>query len=134
VCRNAPSVSHLLFADDSLILMKANMDNATFLQRVLDSYCENSGLVSSPKLKRWVFPKKQQAPDANVTSEFPESEWRTPKAMRPQQQQQPPCQHQQLQPCPDESPRQPQQHQHHSKDWEQRYSRHPQGQVNCDLL
>ena len=32
VCRNAPSVSHLLFADDSLILMKADMNNATLLQ------------------------------------------------------------------------------------------------------
>jgi hypothetical protein len=32
VCRNAPSVSHLLFANDSLILMKADMNNATSLQ------------------------------------------------------------------------------------------------------
>jgi hypothetical protein len=36
VCRNAPSVSHLLFADDSLILMKANLTNATSLRQVLD--------------------------------------------------------------------------------------------------
>jgi hypothetical protein len=36
VCRNAPSVSHLLFADDSLILMKANLVNSTSLRRVLD--------------------------------------------------------------------------------------------------
>jgi hypothetical protein len=32
VCRNAPSVSHLLFADYSLILMKADMNDATSLQ------------------------------------------------------------------------------------------------------
>jgi hypothetical protein len=43
VCRNAPSVSHLLFADDFLILMKADMNNATSLQQVLDTYCANSG-------------------------------------------------------------------------------------------
>jgi hypothetical protein len=50
VCRNAPSVSHLLFADDSLIIMKANMNNATFLQQVLDTYCANFGqLVSVAK-------------------------------------------------------------------------------------
>jgi hypothetical protein len=32
VCRNAPSVSNFLFADDSLVLMKAYMNNAISLQ------------------------------------------------------------------------------------------------------
>jgi hypothetical protein len=50
VCINAPSVSHPLFADDSLILMRADMTNATSLQKVLDTYCANSGqLVSLAK-------------------------------------------------------------------------------------
>uniref|UniRef100_A0A453SQJ4 Reverse transcriptase domain-containing protein n=1 Tax=Aegilops tauschii subsp. strangulata TaxID=200361 RepID=A0A453SQJ4_AEGTS len=50
VCRNAPSISHLLFADDSLILMRANNQNATTLKRVLDTYCSSSGQrVCTPK-------------------------------------------------------------------------------------
>jgi hypothetical protein len=32
VCRNAPSISHLLFADDSLILLKVDSNNAISLQ------------------------------------------------------------------------------------------------------
>ena len=50
VCREAPAVSHLLFADDSLILMKADESNAASLQRALNSYCKASGqLVSENK-------------------------------------------------------------------------------------
>lgn len=37
VCRNALSVSHLLFADDSLIIMNADVLNATSLQQTLDT-------------------------------------------------------------------------------------------------
>jgi hypothetical protein len=50
VCRDAPSVSRLLFADDSLILMSADMTNATALHNALDLYCASSGqLVSDAK-------------------------------------------------------------------------------------
>jgi hypothetical protein len=56
LCRNAPSVSHLLFAGDSLILMKAETNNATSLQHVLDTYCANSGqLVSFAKSSVYFF-------------------------------------------------------------------------------
>jgi hypothetical protein len=44
---NAPSVSHLLFVDDSLILMKANLTNATSLRQVLDQYCASLGQIVS---------------------------------------------------------------------------------------
>ena len=47
VCRNAPSISHLLFIDDSLILIKAHMDNAQTLKRILDLYCGASGQLLS---------------------------------------------------------------------------------------
>lgn len=43
VCRGAPMVSHLLFADDSLILMQANRTNAETLKLILDRYCGASG-------------------------------------------------------------------------------------------
>jgi hypothetical protein len=50
VCRDAPAISNLLFADDSLILMQADEANATNLKRILDEYCQASGqLVSTAK-------------------------------------------------------------------------------------
>ena len=48
VCRGA--LSHLLFADASLILMRADAGNASSLHRALDDYCSASGqLVSEAK-------------------------------------------------------------------------------------
>lgn len=50
VCTDAPPIINLLFADDSLILMKANQQSAEALKAELDLYCEASGqLVSIEK-------------------------------------------------------------------------------------
>jgi hypothetical protein len=38
ICNEAPNVTHLLFADDSLILMRVDTSNAKELQNVLDLY------------------------------------------------------------------------------------------------
>nr|AAM18736.1 putative reverse transcriptase [Oryza sativa Japonica Group] len=45
ICQGAPSVSHLLFADDSLILCRANGGEAQQLQTILQIYEECSGQV-----------------------------------------------------------------------------------------
>jgi hypothetical protein len=55
------SVSHLLFVDDSLILLKADMNNAISLQRALDSYCAISGQLISVNKSSIYF-----SPNTNV--------------------------------------------------------------------
>jgi hypothetical protein len=71
VCRNAPSVSHLLFADDSLILMKANMINATSLRHVLDQYCASLGqLVSEAKYSIFFSPNVEVEVRAQIYAEL----------------------------------------------------------------
>jgi hypothetical protein len=43
VCREAPVISHLLFADDLIILMHADKKNADCLMDILNRYCASSG-------------------------------------------------------------------------------------------
>ena len=56
VCKDAPMVSHLLFADDSLILMHADKSNVDCLRNLLDRYCLNSDqLLSENKSSLFFF-------------------------------------------------------------------------------
>lgn len=43
VCRSAPSVSHLFFADDSLLFYKATIEEYMALKNALDLYKRASG-------------------------------------------------------------------------------------------
>ena len=43
VCNNAPSITHLLLANDSLLLLKVNDESANHLRQVLQLYEECSG-------------------------------------------------------------------------------------------
>ena len=45
VCREAPRINHLFFADDSLILMRAAPSDAHELRRILQIYESASGQV-----------------------------------------------------------------------------------------
>ena len=38
ICRDAPSISHLVFADDSLILIQAKGEDANQLRGILELY------------------------------------------------------------------------------------------------
>ena len=50
VCQRAPSVSHLLFADDSLILIRATEGDAKQLQDILDLYeCCSGQMINKTK-------------------------------------------------------------------------------------
>jgi hypothetical protein len=45
ICQNAPSFNHLLFADDLLVLIKANRVSARSLQNILQLYEVCSGQI-----------------------------------------------------------------------------------------
>ena len=48
VCRRAPGVSHLLFADDTLLFFKANAEQALRVKHVIDTYAASTGQLINP--------------------------------------------------------------------------------------
>lgn len=57
VCRDSPTISHLLFADHSLVLMRADATNTNTLRGILNDYCSASGqLVSEAKCSIYFSP------------------------------------------------------------------------------
>ncbi|KAM6547612.1 hypothetical protein CsatB_019288 [Cannabis sativa] len=48
ISRNAPSVSHLFFADDSVLFCRANRQSARSIHRCLQTYSKASGQVINP--------------------------------------------------------------------------------------
>jgi hypothetical protein len=57
VCQNAPSINHLLFADDSLLLLKANEWSANHLQNILSLYEDCSGQTINKNKSSVMFSK-----------------------------------------------------------------------------
>jgi hypothetical protein len=57
ICRAAPSVNHLLFADDSLLLLEANTSNAQEVKRILEKYEACSGQMVNKEKSTILFSK-----------------------------------------------------------------------------
>jgi hypothetical protein len=57
LCQGAPKINHLFFADDSLIVMKANASNATKLQQILALYESQSGQMINKDKSSAMFSK-----------------------------------------------------------------------------
>lgn len=57
ICRGAPSVDHLLFADDSLLLLEANANNAKEVNNILEKYEACSGQMVNKEKSTILFSK-----------------------------------------------------------------------------
>lgn len=58
VTRNAPGVSHLLFADDSLLFFKADQSQAVQMKQVLENFCRGTGMLINPAKCSILFNKR----------------------------------------------------------------------------
>ena len=57
VAPTAPTINHLLFADDSLLLFKANVEGSDAVSNLLDTYCRASGQRINNKKSSIFFSK-----------------------------------------------------------------------------
>jgi hypothetical protein len=48
ICQNAPGISHLLFADDSLLFFKASPGEAERVKQVIEEYASSTGQLINP--------------------------------------------------------------------------------------
>jgi hypothetical protein len=69
ICRRAPGVSHLLFADDSLLFFKADPMQANRVVQLLDKYSRSTGQLINPgKCLIYFGPKCEEDLKAQVKS------------------------------------------------------------------
>jgi hypothetical protein len=61
ICHAAPRINHLLFADDSLVLMKASRESARSLQNILQLYEGCSGQTINYEKSAVMFSKNTKA-------------------------------------------------------------------------
>lgn len=61
ICNNAPSITHLLFADDSLLLLKVNDEIANHLRQVLQLYEEYSGQIINKEKSSIMFSRNTES-------------------------------------------------------------------------
>ena len=58
VASSAPSMNHLLFAYDSMLLFKANVEGANVVSNLMDTYCSASGqLINNNKFSIFYIPE-----------------------------------------------------------------------------
>ena len=68
ICRNAPVVSHLFFADDCFLFFQAEESQAQVMKRILNTYEEASGqAISLPKSEIFYSRNVQQQLQQNIT-------------------------------------------------------------------
>jgi hypothetical protein len=69
ICQVAPSISHLLFADDSLMLVRSIGEDASQLQGILNLY-EWSGQVINREKSAITFSKNTKPPKSSSNAEL----------------------------------------------------------------